>query len=135
MRFVEEKPGQFQDQSADFVLRTFDIQISQQTVSNILKRNDFTRKRGSRVNNKYDVDKGKRFLEDFRRLDTPLIASLDEMSVMLNLAPTHGYALKGQRAVVRQPSKRTVSYMLTLVVCPIGILYWNLRSGTINAEI
>ena len=135
LAFVAERPGQFQDQIVEFVLRTFGIQISQQTVSNILKRNDVTRKRGSRVNNKCSVDKGMQFLEEFRDLNTPLIASLDEMSVMLNLAPTHGYAPRGRRAVIPQPSRRTVSYMLTLVICPVGILYWNLRSGTIDAEI
>ena len=25
--------------------------------------------------------------------------------------------------------------MLTLCICPVGVLYWNLRSGTVNAEI
>lgn len=38
------------------------------------------------------------------------------------------------RATVKQPSRRTVSYMLTLCICPIGVLYWNLRSGSANAE-
>lgn len=55
--FVEPKPGQFQDRVVDFVQQEFRIQISQQTVSNILRREDFTRERGSRVNNKYNVEK------------------------------------------------------------------------------
>ena len=43
--FVERKPGQFQDQIVDFVDRQFDIKV----VSRILTRNNFTRKRGTRV--------------------------------------------------------------------------------------
>ena len=111
IKYVEEEPGQFQDRIVDFVLRTFGKKISQQTVSNILKRNDITRKRGTRVNMKYEPEKGMRFLEDLRGLATPLIASLDEMSVMLNPAPSYGYALRGRRAVIPQPSRRTVSFL------------------------
>lgn len=51
---------------------------------------------------------------------------------MLDVAPSYGYAPRGQRAVISQPSRRTVSYMLTLCVCPVGILYWTLRSGSID---
>ena len=53
---------------------------------------------------------------------------------MINAAPSYGYSPRGQRAVISQPSRRTISYMLTLCVCPIGVLYWNLRSGSITAE-
>ena len=62
-------------------------------------------------------------------------ASIDEMSVMLDLAPFYGYAKRGQRAVIKQPGKRTVSYMLTLCVGPTGVLHWDLRSGSITAEV
>ena len=133
--FVDSKPGQFQDQIVDFVDEQFGIKISQPTISRLLRRNNLTRKQGTRVNYKFDEGKGRQFLEDIREINTPLIASLDEMSVMLNLAPTHGYALRGRRAVIPQPSRRIVSYMLTLVIYPVGILYWSLRSGTIDAEI
>ena len=74
------------------------------------------------------------FLDEMRFAYSPLTASIDEMSVMLNIAPLYGYAPRGQRAIVRQPSKRTVSYMLILCICPVGVLYWSLRSGTMDAE-
>lgn len=63
------------------------------------------------------------------------MASIDECSVMLNLAPTYGWAPRGQRAVIRQPGKRTVSYSLLLCISPVGVLNWSLRSGTIDSEI
>ena len=62
-----------------------------------------------RQNHKFDEGKARRFLGDIREIRTPFIASLDELSVMLNHAPTHGYGLRGRRAVVSQPRRRTVS--------------------------
>lgn len=72
------------------------------------------------------------FLDEMKSAGSPQLASTMEMSVVLT--PLYGYAPRGQRAIVRQPSKMTVSYMLVLCIIPVGILYWSLRSGTIDAE-
>ena len=137
LEFVEKNSGIFQDQVVNFISETHGVSISTSTVSRILIENGFTRKKGTRMNLKYKVEKDMRFLEDIRPLydQNPIMfASLDEMSVMLNLAPTCGYARKGVRAIVSQPGKRTVSYMLTLCICPIGIVIWIWRNGSVNAE-
>ena len=133
LKFVAERPGLFQDGIVTYVAKTFAVEITRFTASRILKRNAITRKRGTRVNIRYCVERGVQFLDEMRFAYSPLIASIDEMSVMLS-APLYGYAPRGQRAIVRQPSKRTVSYMLTLCICPVGILYWSLRNGTMHAE-
>lgn len=54
---------------------------------------------------------------------------------MLNLAPAYGWAPRGERAIIRQPGKRTVTYTLILCVCPIGGLDWSLRSDTVDSEV
>ena len=40
----------------------------------------------------------------------------------------------GDRAVIPQPGRRTVSYSLLLCICPVGVLNWSLRSGTVDSE-
>ena len=52
------------------------------------------------MNIRYDAEKGMSFLEDIRLIYNSLIASIDEMSVMINAAPTYGYASRGQMAVI-----------------------------------
>ena len=133
--YIEAQPDSALSDIIDFVSNRYCVRISRNAVSRILKRNDTTRKRGTRQNIKYGREKGVRFLEDVKSSYTDSYASIDEMSVMLNLAPSYGYAKRGQRAVIRQPGKRTVSYMLTLCVSPKGVLHWDLRSGSITAEV
>ena len=103
-------------------------------MSRTLKRNGITRKRGTRLNQRYKAGRGLQFLDDIRKTPMSSVAALDEMSVMLNIAPSYGYVLRGKRAVISQPSRRTVSFMLTLCVCPDGIVDWALQSGSITAK-
>ena len=135
MDFVATTPGLFLDEIANHVWQTQGISISARLISKILARSDITRKRGTRVHIRYNVERGLQFLHEVRSCYSILTASLDEMAVMLNMAPTHGWAPRGKRAVIRQPSKRTVSYMLVLCICPIGVLYWSLRSGSIDSVV
>ena len=112
--------------------------LSGQPLTEIIRRNDYTRKRGTRPNNKYSVLKGMQFLNGIRdiyRSDPSKFASIDEMSVMLNSAPSYGYARRGQRAVILQPSKRTVSRMLTLCISCSGVIHWDLREGAITGKV
>lgn len=137
LKYIEENSGIFQDQVVEFVLETHGVSISTSTVSRLLIKHGFTRKKGTRLNLKFKEGKGRQFLQDIRpvyELSPVMFASVDEMSVMLNVAPSYGYARKGVRAIVLQPSRRTISYMLTLCICPTGVLYWNLRTGSANAE-
>ena len=137
LEFIEVNSGIFQDEVVDFVLETHGVSISTSTVSRLLIKHGFTRKRGTRLKLKFKEEKGRRFLEAIRPIyerNPVVFASVDEMSVMLNVAPTYGYARRGKRAIVKQPGKRTVSYMLTLCISPVGVLYWNLRSGSVNAQ-
>ena len=135
LEFVEGNPGIFLQDVIDMVSQRYAVTISRNSVSALLKRNAITRKRGTRVNLKYNSQLGEVFLNEIRPLySTTSFASIDEMSVMLNLAPTYGYAKRGQRAVIRQPSRRTVSYMITLCVSPTGIVFWDLRDGSVTAQ-
>lgn len=138
MNFVANRAGCILEDIVEFVATSYDVSISDRTALRILDRHDYTRKRGTRQNNKLSVIKSMQFLVDLRQLynsNSSSLASIDEMSVMLNIAPTYGYAPRGQRAVIPQPSKRTVSRMLTLCVSPNGVLLWDLRDGSINGEV
>lgn len=95
LKFIEDNAGVFLDQVKDFVSETYGVSISSSTASRILSKNDVTRKRGTRVNTKYRPDRGTRFLEEVLLIydSNPIMsASIDQMSVMLNLAPTYVYA-------------------------------------------
>ena len=131
LKLIAGRPGSVVEDSVEYVSETFLVTTSRFTASRMLKGYGLTRKRGTRLKLRYNADKGLQFLEDIPSSFSPLLASIDEMSVMLNVAPSYGYAPRGQRAVLSQPSRRTVSYMLTLCVCPVGILNWTLRSGSI----
>ena len=135
LAYIENQPGTTLAEIRVFISRRYCVDVSCKSVSRILKRSDITRKRGTKQNIKYDREKGVRFLEDVQASYSNSYASIDEMSVMLNLAPSYGYAKRGQRAIIKQPGRRTVSYMLTLCVGPKGVLHWDLRSGSINAEV
>ena len=130
---LRKMPSMSLAQIAEYAISRFHVRISSRGVSNIISRNGFTRKKGTKLNIKYQRDLGSRYLEELRARYTPMIASLDEASFMLNLAPTYGWAPKGQRAVISQPGKRTVS--LLLCICPVGVLNWRLRSGTFDSII
>ena len=135
LSYISGRAGTFLDEIVKYAMTQYSVAISRSTASNILTRNGLTRKRGTRVNLKYKPDKGMQYLERIRCLYSPMIASMDEMSVMLNLAPLYGYAPRGERAVIPQPSRREVSFMLMLCISPIGVLYWTLRTGSINSEV
>lgn len=138
LNFIQGKAGSFLDEIVDFVAKTWNVRISCRTASRMLRRNKYTRKRGTRRNHKFSVIRGMQFLAEIRELyiSTPAaFASIDEMSVMLNIVPSYGYAPHGQRAVITQPNRRTVSRMLTLCISPEGILHRDLRASAINGEV
>ena len=134
LQFVSANPGVNQCDIVEFVLDFYSVVISRFTASRLLKRRHITRKRGTRLNIRYDVTKGRLFLETIRGLYGPTIASIDEMSVMLNSAPQYGYAVRGQRAVIPQPGRRTISFMLTLCVGLRGVIHWSLKSSAVDAR-
>lgn len=116
LMFVEQRPGIFMKHVMEFVLKTFGITILRHTASRNIGRNDITRKKATRVNYRFRPDLGKQFLDEIQSTYTLLTASIDEMSIMLNIAPSHGYATRGKCAVVPQPSRRPVSYVLIPIV-------------------
>ena len=91
LNFVANQPGVFQEDVVAYVSHTFSITISRFTASRILRRNDVTRKRATRLNTRYSVERGLQFLDGMKPDLSPLTASIDEMSVMLNIAPSYGY--------------------------------------------
>ena len=134
LKFIEKKPGVYAKNIVAYAAENFKVKICKTTVHNLFRKHNITRKVGTRVNHRYKVELGRQYLAELQESYTPMFGSIDEASVMLNLTATHGYAIKGKRAVIPQPSRRTVSYMLILCVTPVGVVYWSIRSGTFNAE-
>lgn len=67
---IEEKPGiLLKDINVvDFVSQRYCVTASCFAVSEIMKRNDITHKRGTRVNIKFDVGRGQEFFAGIRDL-------------------------------------------------------------------
>ena len=118
---IKKKPGNLLKDFVDFVSQRNCVTASRFAVFEVMKRNDITCKGETRANMKFNVGRGQEFLADIRDFYSTSFASLGEMSVMLNVAPLYGASKRGQRAVIPQPGRRKISYMLTLFVCPQGI--------------
>lgn len=130
LQHIAENPDVVLEQIVEFVLDSYSVVISRFTASRILKRHKITRKRGARMNHRYVLSKGLDFLDCcVRPLYGSQLVSIEEMSVTLNVASLYVYALRGQRAVLSQPSRRTVSFMLKLCVDLSGVIHWSLDNG------
>ena len=52
LNFIASQPGMIQEDVVAFVSRTFSVSITRFTASRILRRNNITRKRATRLNNR-----------------------------------------------------------------------------------
>ena len=96
---VDCKPGLTLAFIAKHALECFGTAVSERTVSNLMTRNKITRKKGTKVNIDYKHKLGMEYLQDIRQIYLLLLCSLDEESLMLNLAPAYGWAMGGLQEV------------------------------------
>ena len=94
---VSNTPAVTMSQLATYAKDRFGVAITERTAAGIMRRNKITYKKGTKINIRYKRELGLKLLEDIRQLYSPLVASVDEASFMLNMAPTCGWAPKGQR--------------------------------------
>jgi transposase len=112
---------------------TLGIDVSQSTLSRLLKRNNITRKKATVRFQEQKQEKVESFVTS-----TPIDAwqtwsALDEASFTLNLAPLYGYGIKGKRVVVRRPGSRGLRLSLLLYVSPRNEPRFELLKGGIKA--
>lgn len=75
LELIAGRPGSVLENIVEYVSETFLVTISRFTASRMSKRYGLTRKRGTRVNLRYNADKGLQLLEDIRSSFFPLLAS------------------------------------------------------------
>ena len=74
LEFVTNRPGTCMEEIVEHMSETHGVRVSRFTAARIMCRHRITRKRGTRVNIRYDAEKGMSFLEDICSI---LIASID----------------------------------------------------------
>ncbi len=91
------------------------LNASRSTICRLLKKNGVTRKKGTAAYNEQRPEAVRRFVDSLVPESQSRWSALDEASFALNLCPTHGYAKKGQRAVIQRPGSR--GQRLSLLLC------------------
>ena len=123
LEYIEQNSGNFQGQVVKYVLETHGVHLDLHSLESVNQVRLHSQERDQAQS---QVQRGKRHAISpshprCLRTQSCMFPSVDEMSVMLYVALSYGYARKGLRAIVKQPSRRTVSYMLTLCICPIKV--------------
>lgn len=106
-----------QQEMADYVSEKMEQKVSRYSVSRMLKKLHFTRKRltnrySEQLSNTYKVNE---FKELIASLPKSQVFALDEASFHLNEAPRYGYSHKSFRAIIRKPGSRGNNH--TLILC------------------
>lgn len=107
-----------QNDMSDYIRQEIGLEISQPTISRLLKSEGITRKKISYRYSEQEpiMEEIKKFIKYFKSLclNLPILA-LDEASFHLNEAPRFGYAEKGSRAVSYRPGNKGKN--ITLILC------------------
>ncbi|KAJ3340598.1 hypothetical protein HDU93_006713 [Gonapodya sp. JEL0774] len=107
-----------QREAATMVLERFHVSVSQQTISNILKRNSVTRKKLSTV---YSEQAGREeevltYKREMSAVHHEMWMAMDESGFKLNEVPHYGYSKRGTRATERKPNCFSANYSLLLTL-------------------
>jgi len=122
-----------QQERANYISQKLGINISQQTISLLLKKLGITRKTTTRHYKQLNEVKAKEFNERIKHLldKMPFIA-IDECSFYPNQDPRFGYSLKGERAIAKIPSHKGKHYTLLFAISNLkvnGVVHWKLVEG------
>jgi hypothetical protein len=74
------------------------------------------------------------FAERLTHIDPADVMSVDEASFDSNMAPLHGYSLKGQRLFIPMQRRTRRRVTLTLAVSNTGLQHWTIVPGSSNRE-
>lgn len=117
-----------------YAKQTFDVDVSQSTISRLLKQNNITRKKGTTCfieQRQADVQK---FVSEIPSNAYQTWSSLDEASFTLNLSPLYGYGKKGRRVVIPRPGSRGTRLSLLLYISPRHPPSYELLKGGVKSD-
>lgn len=136
LKYVKDNP-QFNIKDLLRNLMTlFEIAISKQTLYNILKKNNITRKRIQI--DKYPHKKEK-YDNELKELQSKIkhrkdrIMSFDETGIQINAVNNYGWSPKGEQCLIECPHKNIdVRYSLLFAITKKKVVSYYLKKGTIN---
>ena len=119
-------------------LKAEGLQISQPTISNILSRNEITRKRlvkkSDKVISPEVLKQRKVFSMELRRIPNNRILYLDETGFNLHTTSHYGYSPKNVSAVRLVPANRGRNISLLAITSSTGILHHKMIDGAYNTQ-
>lgn len=86
------------------IVNKFNVNLSKQTIYNVLHKNNLTYKQIKVKNMPYSNDKFKELKIELRDKIKPVfnnLNSFDEMAIYLNDTPTHGWSIKGNDCIIK----------------------------------
>jgi methionine synthase II (cobalamin-independent) len=126
-----------QQEVANFISRQIGEEISQQTISLLIKKLGIARKKLTFHYTQLNKEKAKAFNEEIKPLlldNVPFIA-LDECSFYPNQDPRFGYSFEGSRATTRKPSHKGKHYTVLFAISnqsKNGVVHCKLIEGGAN---
>lgn len=117
---------------------TFEIKISLQSISNILRRKKITYKRIHKRNYYKSIEdikeKEKKFIKEIEKVPLKEMVSIDETSIYINDLPRKGWSLKGNKCIVESPLKLKKKVLL-LAISNNKIINYLITEKNINSNI
>ncbi|WNE40910.1 MAG: Arginine repressor [Mycoplasmataceae bacterium] len=125
-----------QQEMVSHIYQEIGLKISQQTISRILKKNNYTYKKLTYHYAEQNEEKVKKFIKNVKPLLSKYsFLAMDECGFHLNEDPRRGYSLKGIRAVSKRPSSKGEHYTLLLCIKNVkrgGVVHYQLVKGGAN---
>ena len=98
----------------------FNVNISKQTIYNVLKRHNITNKKIQTNKYPHSQEKFKANVDELKKYIKPRkerIISIDETSIQLNTIRNNGWSSKGSRCIINNPNKyRLKTFSLLLAI-------------------
>ena len=116
----------------------FGVGVSKQTIYNILKKNNITRKRIQINKYPHSIDKYQNELKRVRRSiknRKKRIISIDETGIHLNCIGNYGWCESNKRCIINQPHKNNgVKFSLLFAISRKKIIGYTLKTGSFNGQ-
>ena len=118
LTYVSSNNTTTQQEMTVFLYRQTGQKVSQQTISRVLRKSNYTYKKLTYQYSEQIPRLGeiRKFVSMVKQLPTNQLLALDECSFHLKEDPRRGYALKGLRAVSQRPSFKGDNYTLLLCI-------------------
>lgn len=138
IKYVKENPQFIIKDLLRNLILLFETGITKQTIYNILKRENITRKivqvnKYPHTQEKYESEIKK--LQKMIKNRKDRIISIDETSIQLNIKCKYGWSLKGDKCIIKSPHRnKNVRYSLLFAISKKRVIKYYLKEGTINGE-